>query len=221
MITPATSDLRDQMKRLAVESKPQLVVAEAPVQEPPRDVAPPPNGKQQPVPAERDTQRTAIDPVAQAKDGIRAAKQTYKQMKRTRFTQRHQRLMRGLPDEPIDIRALAYSVNTLGFVTVWLTHLYVNVRHCTAAHRAGFCMAAVRDERKTECATCDWGYTVKDAAYCKGCNCGHWIGARRTHKLRLAKFACPQGKFGMAAGWLRRGIDWVTNRPWKRPSIGE
>ncbi len=183
MIASMTADHRAQLAMQAAKVQSQLAVTGPVVQEAPQPaVEPPSNGKGRPAPSQAPAKRSivAMDPISQAKERVRMAALAYKQMKTARFMERHQRLMRGLDAEPFDVRWLAAGVNKLGFVTVWLAHLYVNVRRFLMAHRAGFCTAAAREGREVECLACDWGYAYESAKYCKGCR----LSTQRAHGWR-------------------------------------
>lgn len=205
MIAPMTRDMRLELKKHTAQPQPPPAPVE-PVAIPPRkDV-------ETAAPAQRTPKRPAanIEPIAQAKQRARGAKQTYRQMKTSHFMEQHQRFMRKLETESFDVRWLAGSVNRVGFWAVWLTHLYVKGRKFLMAHRAGFCNGETCCRRAATCIKdCDWAYDYKNIAYCKGCNCGRWIGSRRSHQLRLAKFVCPRGKFDEAPGWVARAWGWL------------
>jgi len=119
MINGMTADLRDQLKRHSVAFQPQVAVASP---EPQTVAGAPPqpaggNGRT-PEPVARKAAQPAahVEPITQAKERAREAKQAYKQMKTGHFMERHQRLMKGLKNEPLDIRWLAASVNKVGFI---------------------------------------------------------------------------------------------------------
>jgi len=140
---------------------------------------------------------------------VERARVELKVAKSARFVGRHKVLMQHLHQKPVDVRVLARLVNKFGHILVWFVHLYANARAFLRAHQAGCCSKVVQDNRYEICKSCDWAYTHRSSTYCSGCNCPNWPASRLTHKVRLAKFACPRGQFGEASGWMKRSIGFL------------
>lgn len=99
----------------------------------------------------------------------------------------------------------------LGFVYMVAKHgpkWYPLSRAFVIAHLWGW---ATKDERKArieKCSACPYRYVHVGKEYCRGdnggrgCGCGHWVASRLDHKVGLAGFRCPQGRFGY--GGLRK-----------------
>lgn len=126
-----------------------------------------------------------------------------------RFIDRHRRLMNSLDKQPCDVKWLAQAVNKVGRLQVGAVHFYVDVRSFLVAHSGGFCSLVDVKIRNNECVTCNWAYSHKEHRYCRGCTCPNWPASRLTHKVKLAKFICPQGRFDKAKGWISRFLTYI------------
>lgn len=127
-----------------------------------------------------------------------------KRAKMVKFLDSHRRLMSELTKRPLDVRIIVHITNWFGHLLVKLVHLYANSREFVTAHQHGFCSKVIQAARLEKCASCNWSYEYREAKYCRGCNCPAWPASRLSHKVKLAGFACPVGKFGKARGWTKR-----------------
>lgn len=132
-------------------------------------------------------------------------KPTKEQLRRIKHARKQGALMKSLAGRPWDVRCVVWIEEFLTQCVILITHFYVDARSFLAAHSAGTCSVADRELRLEKCSTCESAYVdCKGHGYCRGCNCGEWPPSRRTHQIRLAKFACPEKKFGRAPGWIPR-----------------
>lgn len=171
-------------------------------------VVPPDNGKQEVQTPLRHP--SELPPAVQVKH----AKYQLKKVKFDWKVKRHQDLASGIKERPIDVRLLFWCSDWFGRFLVWFVHSYTGSREFLSAHRAGYCSKVVREEREAVCGVkvCSSAFIFDSAEFCVSCNCSLWSLAKLRHKRRLAKLACPEGKYGKSKGWLGRCVSCLARK---------
>jgi len=116
------------------------------------------------------------------------------------------------PVVPASVWAVNVVCKAIGRSAYWSMTVYPLVRMFLLTHAAGTVTRGTTIAREMCCEACSYGYKRGGHPYCRGenngrgCGCGHWPASRRGHKLKLAAFRCPQGRFdyGGLAAWLFR-----------------
>lgn len=129
------------------------------------------------------------------------------------LARRSSNLRHNIDNHVWDVRLVSWliSVGVLVLVTIGLE--YSRVRGFIDAWSGGYCSIEERFKRGALCtSSCKWyNYEIREnEAYCRGCDCPKWRGSRLKVKLRLARFRCPQGKFGRVPGMWHRLRDKVV-----------
>lgn len=127
------------------------------------------------------------------------------------------RVVRWLGDR--SIRALKTTARGIQRLVVF----YPKARSFALAHSACGVYPGEKVAREASCDKCPFKYWHEDEAFCRGdnsgcgCGCGHGRAARLSHKVRLAAWRCPIGRFDWGGDLgiilkLIRSLRWQRKR---------
>lgn len=145
---------------------------------------------------------------------VKHVKHQLKQVKFDWKAKKHMNLAAGIKSRPIDVRLFFFIADQLGNFIVFLIHFYAGSREFVSAHRGGYCSIKDIEERESVCGiqNCPSAFVFNKAEFCVSCSCGLWALAKLEHKRKLAKLACPEGKYGKKKGWLGRFINYLPRK---------
>jgi hypothetical protein len=138
----------------------------------------------------------AAQPVERQSPGLRGAP-SEKARRRQKALTDYRRIMRDANTLRLDVRVVAKAIAALTYTGVIALIWYERAHRFVDAHCGGVVGDKQLRSRRALCnSECSWYVKDdKDRAYCRGCDCPQWPAARMGHKLRLARFKCPKGKF--------------------------